>query len=120
MSFLSSRVLKFFAFLLFTVGFIAPLILVGVADQRGEVSFSQLGSMEKYQNFSPLIVEELSENEEEKDLHRVIDSCIAFAFLVPHHLAFDIHQSDGVSYVSSIQQSKAYPALFQVHRELII
>jgi hypothetical protein len=113
--------MKFFALLLFTAGFVAPVMMTGASVRGEEDGHLQVKSYEIPQNlFSIILLEELNENEEEKDGHKVIDYDNNSFQIELHHISFDIHRVDDVAYLNSVQQSKALPALFQVYRELII
>lgn len=117
----TNRVLKFLALILFTFELIASVCAVGIASEGNAIDKIQISNAVQHQNFNiPFLLEELTENEEEKDGHKATYVSISCVLLGLRHLSFDIHRADLSSYFNIFQQGSSSPALFQVHCKLLI
>ena len=77
----TNKVLKFFALLLFSLEFLAPAILVDMADSGGNQDSVQLVDASRHQNFLfSVLTEEISENEEGREGQKEIITITDFHF----------------------------------------
>jgi hypothetical protein len=117
----TNRLLKLVAILLFVFELVVPLYVASLSTEASAVETDQICSKSFHQTwFSPLLLEELSENEEEKDSHKSSCARNDFSTAEFQSLSYDIHRVNFSSYINAYQQSSQTPALFQVHCKLVI
>ncbi len=114
----TNRVLKSLALIFFTLELIAPVYISGISRSERADDKIQISNAVQHQNFNtPFLLEELTENEEEKDGHKAAYVSNSCALLELRHLSFDIHRADLTSYISALQQGSSP---FQLHCKLLI
>lgn len=115
----TNKVLKLFALVLFTLQFLAPAILVDIADNEGRQDKFQLVAHTHQQNILySIFVEELTENEEgresQKDLTLFSETYYYFTFC-------GLLCAASCKYVSQIsEQFDTQPALFKLNCTFLI
>lgn len=117
----SNRILKFLVLLLFTFELMVPVYATGISVEESAYDQAGISSVNFHQGlFSPLLLEELNESEEEKDDHKGNYSGSDFSAFELRHISFDIHHVSLSSYISSHQRSPQSAPLFQLHCKLLI
>ena len=116
-----NRVFRVMTLVIFALELLAPVFLGSTSGKGSAADATKVSHAVFPQDLiAPLLLEELNENEEEKDDHATtyLPNCCTFNEL--RHMAFDLHQMDVSSFTFAMQQVSLSPALFRVHCTLRI
>jgi hypothetical protein len=116
----TNNIVKVLALLLFVFELVVssfPIGVIGISEDHG----TTLSHSNKLQNlFSPIFLEELSENEEEKNGNKVIPPANSQTPFEMYPISFDLHGVGSSVHSHPLSNFKTSPALFQMHCRLLI
>ena len=114
----SSNALKLFALILFTLEFLAPAMVTGLADTSQDKMLFANASQFSNPLFSLFIVE-LCDNES-KEFDRNQSSQNNLSLARSSQYLFQVEQNVPVAFTHSLLQFNTHPPLFRVHCKLLI
>ena len=117
----TNQVLKIFALLLFSLEFLAPALLVDIADPSGSRDKVQIIDGARHQNILySILAEEVTENEEGRENHKevILFTDVNFTFASLQLLGTKPASNKYSSIIS--EQFKTQPALFKLNCNFLI